>query len=332
MRTLKNGQNPSKAGSLLNNMKQDAQLPITEQHNPPILDLQRTIGNQAVLRLLQDEEPSPRALVLLEMFTKNRARFMKFSPSEFELRESEDKDASIESVRVEEGGLYWTYTFVTNSKTGFIYVRQHQDGIQDANYFQSIQAENTFLDTATQATSANDATPGREDEAEKPPKETAGSEEKENPDKTPPSTDEKTPKEKPKTKPANKIPRTILPGGWIGGQDQTWLPGTDHHGKPLQQGDLTQELENALLQLIKQIMSSSSTPKELQISVTLFRIDDPTPGYRYAAENLGFNIKRFLETRLPKSIKITEIHKFIDNGKTTEFGLKQQLNTITPVY
>jgi hypothetical protein len=127
----------------------------------PLIHLQRTIGNQAVQRLLdanaeglglpvlqrqakseddptvKTEEPSPRALMLLDMFTKNRSGFRRFSGSEFQ-REAHDKDASVETIPVKQGGIKWTYKFVTNNKTGAIYVRQSQDETQIVNFYEPV--------------------------------------------------------------------------------------------------------------------------------------------------------------------------------------------------
>jgi hypothetical protein len=127
----------------------------------PLIQLQRLIGNQAVQRLLhanaeglglrvlqrqaksvnepavKTEVPSPRASMLLDMFTKNRSGFRRFSGSEFQ-RESNDKDASVETIQTKIGGTNWTYQFVTNNKTGAIYVRQSQDETQIVNFYEPI--------------------------------------------------------------------------------------------------------------------------------------------------------------------------------------------------
>ncbi len=127
----------------------------------PLMQLQRTLGNQAVQRLLhanaeglglrvlqrkaesvdepavKTEGPSPRAAMLLDMFTKNRSGFRRFSGSEFQ-RESNDKDASVETIQTKIGGTNWTYQFVTNNKTGAIYVRQSQDGTEIVNFYEPV--------------------------------------------------------------------------------------------------------------------------------------------------------------------------------------------------
>lgn len=132
----------------------------------PSMHLQRTVGNQAVQRLLRagteglnspvlqrqaaskgdpaakTVEPSPRALMLLDVFTKNRSSFKRVHESDFRT-ESKDKDASVESIRVKEGGIYWTLKFVTNNKTGVIYVRQSQDGTDVVNWYQGVLSKET---------------------------------------------------------------------------------------------------------------------------------------------------------------------------------------------
>lgn len=312
-----------------------------------ILQLQRTVGNQAVQRLLRanavagatnaaavkTEEPSPRALMLLEMFTKNRPRFKKFSSSEYEFRERKDKDASRESIRVKEGEIYWTLEFVTNNKTGFIYVRQSQDETRIVNYFQSIQAEKASSDAASQKISDKEATSDKEDKpvAKAPPKEAAGNDEKEPPKKTSPSINQQASKENPKAESHYKIGKTHIPGGFfIGVLDQTWLPGKNHQGNPAQQGDMAGNLEESLVKFVQRIKASGTLPKELKISVIIYNDSGgPAPGYRYGAENLGFNIKKFLEARLSKSIKITETHGVVDTSKASA---AEHWVTITPVY
>lgn len=298
-------------------------------HTPsPALQLQSQPDDDP---LAKTKKPTDRASMLLQIFwkgvTNTGLSFTNSSESDFNTALN-DADARVETIQALKHGAYVTYTFITNKKTGFIYVRERQDVNGSAQYYQSgRQVENAASDTTSQAKSS------KEDKSasEKQTKTASGSVEKKATDEATPSVDEKPPEVKSKPKSTSKIDKIILPSGWMGGQDQTWLPGTDHHGKPLQQGDLTRDLENALIKLVKQIKNSASPPKELQISVTLFRTDLPTPGYKYAAANLGFNIKRFLEARLSKSIKVTETHKFVDNGKTSP-SAPQFLNTITPVY
>ncbi|HEX8177255.1 MAG TPA: hypothetical protein VF543_19355 [Pyrinomonadaceae bacterium] len=118
----------------------------------PLIQLQRMIGNQAVQRLIsanaqQDDEPvvitknpSPRALMLLDMFIKNRSSFKGSFENDFRT-EAKDKDASEESIQVKEREIYWTLKFVANNKTGVIYVRQSQDGTATVNWYQGVMSE-----------------------------------------------------------------------------------------------------------------------------------------------------------------------------------------------
>jgi len=92
--------------------------------------------------VVKTEEPSPRALMLLERFTKNRSSFKRVFESEFRT-ESKDKDASEESIGVKDGGIHWTLKFITNNRTGLIYVRQSQDGADIINYYQGVLTKET---------------------------------------------------------------------------------------------------------------------------------------------------------------------------------------------
>jgi hypothetical protein len=82
-------------------------------------------------------EPSPTALELLKFFKDNRAKFAGYTGPQFR-SESHDKDAVIETAQEKVGGTYWTYEFLMNKKTGVVYVKQNQNGVQDINYYQSI--------------------------------------------------------------------------------------------------------------------------------------------------------------------------------------------------
>ena len=130
----------------------------------PLIDFQRTIGNQAVQRMLQTNakgpnapaqlqaeaeddptvNPSPRALQLLKELNdakKDNRNICNFSGSEF-IREAGDTDAVTESIRVKneveedsQVGAMWTYEFVENKRTGHIFVRESQDGTEIVNYY-----------------------------------------------------------------------------------------------------------------------------------------------------------------------------------------------------
>jgi hypothetical protein len=105
--------------------------------NPPALQRQAKAGDGAALTA---EEPSPRALMLFEMFDSNRAKFKKgFSDLEFS-RERREKDAKEETLHVKMGAINWTYVFVTNEKSGAMYVRQSQDGTPIVNIYQLIDS------------------------------------------------------------------------------------------------------------------------------------------------------------------------------------------------
>jgi hypothetical protein len=313
------------------------------------MQLQGTIGNQAVQRLLsangqydedtiiKTDEPSPKALMLLEIFTKNKQRFRRYSSSEFQ-REAKDKDANVETIQGKKGEIKWTYQIVTNKNTDLIYVRESQDGTQIVNYYQGILSEKTSPEAVPQSI------PGTSDKLttnvgdklpvdKVPNKILSDSGDKDVSDDTSPPVDEKKPKDKPTKKKAYKIGETFIPGGiYVGAFDQTWLPGTTFRGTPCQQGDLTQELERALINFAGRIKNSAYAPKELKISVTLFNdTRGPAPGFKYAAENTASNMKKFLEARFAKSIKITATHKVVDPGKSPDSKSVAHI-TVTPVY
>lgn len=314
----------------------------------PLIQLKDTIGNQALQRLLlangqQDEqrknkteEPSQKALMLLDRFTKNKQGFRRFSGSEFQ-REANDKDASVEIIQSKKGEINWTYQFVTTRNTDFVYVRESQDGTEIVNYYQGILSEKTSPDAVSQSTSSTyDKSTTNDDKPEfgkSPAKIPSDSGDKDASDDTRPPDHEKKHKDKSAKKKDCRIGETVIPGGiYVGVFDQTWLPGSTFRGIPCHQGDLSQQLEKALVNFAGRIKNSGCIPKELKISVTLFNdTGGPAPGFKYAAENTGSNMKKFLEARLAKSIKITATHKVVDPGKSPSGKSVAQI-TVTPVY
>jgi hypothetical protein len=242
----------------------------------PLIQLQRTIGNQAVQRLLRangqhdddpvviTKSPSPKALMLLDMFIKNRASFKGASESAFGT-EAKDKDASVESIQVKDGEIYWTLKFVTNNKTGVIYVRQSQDGTGIVNWHQGVLSE--------------------------------------------------------KAAPSEECAK------------KAWVKEFDFFSKmkPTPSGSIESSFEKKdLIQMVKLIEARNCPPKEIQVSVTLFnKIGGTVPSDNIAVKNLGFNFKEFLEARLPKSIKIIEVHEVLDLGETsTEYPLQTKVTLV----
>lgn len=237
-----------------------------------LIQLQRTIGNQAVQRLLsenaqQDDDPvvitknpSPRALMLLDTFIKNRSSFKGSFENDFRT-EAKDKDASVESIQVKERGIYWTLKFVVNNKTGVIYVRQSQDETGIVNWHQAVLSDK--------------AAPAQE-------------------------------KSKEKCATKGNAPFSI------------------HYEKPPPTGNLESKLEQFLIMVVKEIKAKSSPPKEIRVCVTLFNVPGESGGN--IEEKFGVNIKKFLEARLPASIKIIEVHEV---EASTEYYL---VTEVTPVY
>jgi Domain of unknown function (DUF4157) len=288
--------------------------------------------------LTKTKKPTARASMLLQMFwkgvTNTGLSFTSSFESDFNTA-ANDADARVETIQAILNNANVTYTFIINNKTGFIHVREKDDGTGHAKYYQSGQSGEATTDATSQATSGKDDKSTKEDDptSKKPPEAAPDSDEKAPPVKPPPSDDKKTNKKNPKEKSDCKIGETDIPGQFLVGVfDQTWLPGTNCHGEPAHQGDLEPDLEEALIKFAKRIKASACVPKELKISVTLFNDSGgPAPGYKYAAGNMGYNIKKFLEARLPTSIKVTETHKVVDPGKPPK-AIQLHVTTITPVY
>jgi hypothetical protein len=276
--------------------------------------------------------PSARAITLLQMFQKGVTDkglpFTAAAQADFDTAAA-DPASRTETIQTKLNDADCTYTFITNAQTGFIHVRAQLTKTGASKYY---QAEQAAIAAPTDASTGPGDKPagantGGSRAAAKPPTGTdAPKETSSSGDKEPPDTKTKPP-QKPKL---HKLVLQDTSGGFIGAADQTWLPGTDR-GKPLQQGDLTWELEDELASLAKRITKSDSPPKQLQVSVQLFN-DTGTPaiGYGYAAENMARNIRKFLEARIPGSVKVSEVHQVIQGKKPA--GPGQQLITITPVY
>jgi hypothetical protein len=103
--------------------------------NAPLSKLQRSPGPGD--DPLNTNEPSPWVLELLAFYSTNRNdKFVHLDAGLFE-QESHDRDAIVETIPVKKGGNYWTYEFIQNKKTGFVYVKQSQDGVGITSYWVS---------------------------------------------------------------------------------------------------------------------------------------------------------------------------------------------------
>ncbi|MCW3083933.1 MAG: hypothetical protein JWP12_1299, partial [Bacteroidetes bacterium] len=117
---------------------------------------------------------------------------------------------------------------------------------------------------------------------------------------------------KPSSNTAARINKISMPAGdesvYMSAADQSWIPGETHNGKPANQGDIGSDLEQRLGKMVKEIQTSTNPPKQIDISVIIINdTGGPALGYRMAAENLGYNIKKYLKTNLP-NIQINETH------------------------